>query len=647
MPEEQSVGSKLKKKSKKRKKQEKFIRTRMWFYTITSMLFNDRGTIPPNIGNNVMITNNLYITKNSLSALITIPEFSDEMPLAWTTDMLSSVKDKVPGATVDFVLKNKRYWMDRNDKGLESRINTWMATVQNPYASTRNAKRAARLLHAVDVLSERVKAYHTRTYVVVRAPDGLMLGKAIDEACTYLDKHGCIYRCIKSNMQTHLEYMSMISDKSNKKMKDVAYTLQTSETLSESLPSVQGMNDVKGTLIGLNKKNYAPYYINFRASSNAKNIAIEGASGFGKTFLAQAILLDFYAQQFGLLIMDIKGNEFLALIRACGGIIVDLSFSSTVYVNTFVWRVEDVQHLDIVQYADKMINLSKQMLMILCNFSEQDDVASCESLIDSFLRALYSMIGVLVENPNTWDRTKQLDPFVVFEYFERWLSYEIRSKYGHVAVKALDRLRIYMSRSGSNSHMFRTPIDYNDILNSPGLLFNFGLIENTNMTDSVPFKLKFFFTRILSDEYGAYRKRNGLWTVEVLEESQIVDNSVMEMYTKTMTLGRAQNKINILLGNSLSALANNPVAAPMLENISIYILGKLNNSNIKWAVKEFNLRDDDEDALRRVAIDPEFEYTFLLINQMQKNSTTAWIQAFVPDRVRNGKLFKVVDTVDE
>lgn len=642
-----SVGNRLKTKSKNKKKKEKFLRTRMWFYTFTSMLFNDRGSIPPNIGNNVMITNNLYITKNSLSSIITIPEFSETMPLAWTTDLLSTVKDKVPGATIDFVMKNKRYYIDIHDRGLESRINTWTATVNNPYTSTRGSKRAARLLHSVDVLSERIKAYHTRTYIIVRASSGLVLGKAIDEVCAYLDSHDCIYKCIKSNIQTHLEYITMISDKTTSKMKNVAYTVQTSETLTESLPSVQGMNDVKGTLIGLNKKNYAPYYCDFRSSANAKNIAIEGRSGFGKTLLCGAWLIDFYAQKYGMLIMDIKGNEFSAFTRACGGVSIDLAFSSTSYINTFIWRRKDIGDLDYIQYTEKMLSLSKDMLMILCSFSDSDDKASCESLIDSFLQSLYSIIGALPENPNTWDRTETLNPFVVFEYLERWMSYEIRQKYGHIASRTLDRLRVYISRSGSNSHMFRTPIVYSDILNSSVITFNFGLIENTNITDSVSFKLKFFFTRILSDEYGAYRKKQGLWTVEVLEESQIVDDSIMSMYTKTMTLGRAQNKINILLGNSLSALASNKIAAPILENISIFVLGKLTRTNIDYAIKEFNLKDEDEDALGKIASDPEFEYTFLLINQMQKNATTAWIQAFVPDRVRNGKLFKVVDTDEE
>ena len=66
------VAKQLKKKQKKEKKRDRFIRTRMWVSTIVSSMFNDRGTIPPNIGNNILITNNLYITRNALSAVMTL-----------------------------------------------------------------------------------------------------------------------------------------------------------------------------------------------------------------------------------------------------------------------------------------------------------------------------------------------------------------------------------------------------------------------------------------------------------------------------------------------------------------------------------------------------------------------------------------------
>ena len=105
--EDTSVGARLRSQHKERKKKERFIRSRMWFSTFMSIITNDRGTIPPNIGNNILITNNMYVTKNSLSAVITIAEFSNVTNLAWTSYLLQTVKDKQPNVTIDYTFKNR------------------------------------------------------------------------------------------------------------------------------------------------------------------------------------------------------------------------------------------------------------------------------------------------------------------------------------------------------------------------------------------------------------------------------------------------------------------------------------------------------------------------------------------------------------
>ena len=64
---EVSAADKLKKVNKKAKKRERFITLRMWISTLISALYNDRGKIPPNIGNNILVMNNQYITKYSLN----------------------------------------------------------------------------------------------------------------------------------------------------------------------------------------------------------------------------------------------------------------------------------------------------------------------------------------------------------------------------------------------------------------------------------------------------------------------------------------------------------------------------------------------------------------------------------------------------
>ena len=119
---------------------------------------------------------------------------------------------------------------------------------------------------------------------------------------------------------------------------------------------------------------------------------------------------------------------------------------------------------------------------------------------------------------------------------------------------------------------------------------------------------------------------------------------MLSIYAHEMTMRRSQNQITILLGNSIAALANNPVSRPLLENINLMVLGHLNNSSRTYLTKEYGLSDLHEELLERIQKDTAMLYTFLMINRMEKNATTALLQAPVSDAVRNSSLFRVVDT---
>lgn len=44
------------------------------------------------------------------------------------------------------------------------------------------------------------------------------------------------------------------------------------QTIAEILPDTQGMNDDRGTFLGIDQKMMGPYFINFRSTAKAKNI---------------------------------------------------------------------------------------------------------------------------------------------------------------------------------------------------------------------------------------------------------------------------------------------------------------------------------------------------------------------------------------
>lgn len=640
---DQSVGVKLKSVSKTKKKREKFLRTRMWFSTMISAFYKDRGVIPQNIGNNVMVGNNIYITKHSLNAVIIVKEFSIETPFAIMSDIVSYVKEKSPNVSVDWTLKNRRNKVNLNASDLKSRITTWQATLDNPYSNDLYKKRAARLLYSVDIARSGETLYKSVVYITVRAKTGSELNQGLHHVETYLQSCGALYKIIKNDMRTTMDYLLLMSDKRGRKLKDVPTVALSSQTLSEMLPITQGINDKMGTFLGIDRKSKGPYMINFRSSAKAKNIYAVANSGAGKTFLIQNWFLDMCVDGYNMCIMDIKGTEFIAFTQAMGGIVISMKPSSTSYVNTFKMDPEEVKG-DIRVYYDNRFNLSKQMMLLLCDLPEHL-VSRGESLLEEFLSSLYLQYGVLAENVNTWSRSYSLNPYTVYDEFTKFLSDAVKQKYSDVASRMQTRLSIYMSRTGSNSHMFRTPIDYKDILDTKVLTFNFGMLEGTGQVDAAMFKVRTLFMDILNDEYVAYKYSKGEWTGKVLEESGIAGDYLLKLYAKDFMLRRSQNQVTILLGNSVTSLARSQSATGILENINILVVGQLNQSSRDYLINEYGL-EQWEDELQKLQTDPDYENTFLCINRMQKDATAAMLKAYVPQRVVEGRLFKIVDTED-
>ena len=210
----------------------------------------------------------------------------------------------------------------------------------------------------------------------------------------------------------------------------------------------------------------------------------------------------------------------------------------------------------------------------------------------------------------------------------------------------LTRLSIYMSRTGSNSHMFRDAFDYHTVLDTKVLCFDFGMLGMGESTDQAMFKVRVLYMNLLNDQYVAYKYSLGEWTGKVLEESGIAADYLIRLYAKDFMLRRSQNQVTILLGNSISNLATNKNANGILENANILVLGSLNKSSREYLVEEFGL-DKEVDELEALVSNPDYMNTFLLVNKMQKDATTALLKAYVPDHVVKGALFKIVDTEDE
>lgn len=642
---QETVAAKLNEKHKEKRKKERFITSRMWISTLLSKFFTDRGTIPDNIGNNILVSNNVCITKNNITAIVMVTEMSEATPLAWTADLVQTVKDQTDGVIVDITLKNQNYYPDITPTGIGSREKSWRSTLDNPMMPEEYVRRSARCLYSLDIARTGVALYKERVYIKIRAKDGTKLKKGIQATSGYLSKIGAKYKRIQSNLDEHLAYMSLMSDKKPEHLKDLPPVIFSLETFAESMSDSQGTNDNKGVLMGYDNLSGSAYLVDYKSTANAKNIMIEALSGWGKSFMGSYWLYPFYADGFNLAIMDIKGNEFDAITQALHGVHLSMRNTSTRYINSFRWNPREVFDGDALTYSNERFRVSKEKMMIICDMDEKME-SRAEALLEEFLRYVYRSIGATYDNMNTWYRTDKLNPYVIFDMFERYLSNEILNKYSDVAMKMLERLRIYMSRDGSKAHTFRDAYEYYDVLETRCLTFDFGILESSTNNDRVLFHLHVVDMIMINDEYVSHKKKKGQWTVKLLEESQIVDDWLTKVYTREMTLRRSQNQVTILLGNSVAALAANPLSRPMIENINILCLGSLNKSSRKFLKEEFGLSEVETSVLDDIQVNPDRARQFLLVNRMEPDATTALLEARVPEKVSQSSLFKIVDTED-
>ena len=642
---QQSVAQRLSSKAKEHRKRERFLTTRMWISTLISYFFTDRGTIPDNIGNNILVTNNLYVTKNHLTAIIQVIELSETTPIAWTSDLVRFVKEQTRGVVIDITLKGQKYIPDLTQSAMGSKERTWHDTMNNPYMPESYVRRAARCLYTLDVARADKHLTRQRIYIKVRAKNGLQLRKGVEAVSLYLTTIRAEYKRLQSNIDEHIAYTTLMSDKRPKHLKDIPAGIFSQQTFAESMPAIQGANDNKGVIMGFDVISGFPYFIDFKATAAAKNIMIEAASGWGKTFLASYWLYPFYADMYNLAIMDIKGTEFNAITKALHGITLSMRPNSTTYINTFRWNAAEVFDGDYQTYSHERYRMSMERMLCICDLPEKLESVA-ESMLGEFLDYVYTAVGATYDNVNTWKRTDSLTPYTVYNMLVRYVSNEVKQKYSEVCTKMLERLRIYMSKDGSKSHIYRDAYTYLDVLETKCLTFDFGLLEASSNNDRVLFHLKVMDMIAINDAYVSYKKKNRQWTVKLLEESQVVDDWLTRVYVREMTLRRAQNQVTVLLGNSIAALAQNPISRPIIENINILALGSLTLSSRKFLLEEYGLRTKEIEILEDIQTNPEMQRKFLLINRMEKDATTAILEANVSQEVSTSNLFRVVDTED-
>lgn len=606
-------------------KKEHFLTVKMWLSYFVSLTTRDRGTIPENIGNNILITNNTAITKSFLSSYIQLMELSLDTPVTLLCEMIiHQLRKENCHGVVDFTIKNEKKNINLSDSGLKSRILMWERSDSNPYLLEKDKKRAIRLLYTIDQVREGQELMDSRIFLIVRAKNGTELATAEKIVYKYLAKVGCVFRPINTSLNDYLEYIALISNNRTKNTKAMGAIVNSTKTLSQLLPNTHSAGSREGVLLGTNTINNTPFRIDFRKITAGRNIYVVTNTGSGKTAMILNVCASALEEGYNLCVMDIKGNEFTTIVDAVGGATISLRETSSEYINSFVMLKEEATNESAERYFKNRINFSKRQMLILSGVKEEDRTMQLEGFLDEFLGYMYVALGVRADNMNTWNNTKNLNPFVVYDTLEKYLNEPIKAKYKEVLTYITTNLKMYFSRDGSKSYIFTKELQYKDLLDRRAIRFDFGILASSSIDPTI-FKLKFEYMSRINGEYITSNYDKGLDTLKILEESQAVSEDVMESYAREYTLRRAQRQTTILLGNSVDALIRNPKAMPIVETTTALLVGKLNPTTADLVIKYFDV-GTKAGLIRHMSKESQYLRHFLFINNMEPRSLSPIIK---------------------
>lgn len=636
------VSKRVKAATEKKGRREKFERIRMWVSVLTSMTMKDRGKIPDDIGDNILISNNMYTTKLYMTSIVRIVELSLQTPITLVGCIREALKkDNIP-CICDVTFKNEDFDVRIKDAGLQSRIQGWENSLESDISSARMKERAARCLYTVKVAESGSRLMKTRMYLQLSAKTGTDLDNAEKCVYRYLNSIECTYMPIYSDVQKTLEYIALIADSKDETVKDVAPIITSYQTLAEMFPNCGSANDRKGYYVGVDILKGLEYYIDFGSITSARNIYVVAPSGVGKTVLAGNMAQSALESGSAGCFMDIKGNEYNNLVNSVGGYVVSLRQVSTEFINSWIMRKEDVDDAGADAYFKQRYAYSKRQMTILSGITDRQKLNELEELLDGFHDSLYVSLGVLSDNRNTWDRTLKLHPYDIYDTFVEYMTPEMRSRYPF-SKELIGNLRIYMSRNGSKSFVFKREFDYASILKSRAISFDFGILAEGGDTTDVDlnlFRLKFLYMRKLNSEFVTANYALGRRTFKILEESQIVSSDILRMYVEEYTLRRSQMQDTILLGNSVSALMDKELAKPIIENTRCLFVGALGKEARNKVIEEFGI-PFLKDLLVLPGSKPEYANTFVCYNMMQTKRIFPLIKVIM-DKDKKYKVFTPV-----
>lgn len=541
-----------------------------------------------------------YSGSDNVTYAFTIDGYPKELEIAFRRTLRRECK---AGVRMSFISMYHRHRIQWNSPQMKSKLRTWKTLDNdmdgvdeyNLYSnlSTLDSqewrKSSLTYLSSAELRRKR-KTFKVYSMVLISGKRGENFDETIKEVVTLCKTLGIKLTRVMLNIQDYLSVFSPFScELDDKVLKQVGSNVVTDELMARFSTYSQGTVGIKGMYWGTDIYSGFPALKQLKITDEtAENWLITAETGGGKSYFVKALLLQLLSYSYcNGTIMDIEGFEYSPLAYFLANteevVILNMAEGTGSYFDPVEIIMTGDPKLDEDMYSLSQ-SFSISLYKIIVGETSQNN-EWVDVVINDAVTLTYAERGILADDPHTWELSKGLTLFSIFDKLVYLEENPRNTSKGYLegVQFAVAKARRYFGEGESRSHVFKARVPVSQIATAKLLVCSFGMAGKTEKSvDPVQMALMQLCAANMSHLRSIFSKNAGKFNFKLWEEFQRWGNFPDSDKTigTALTGGRKLGDINIVVTNKVSDMLDTDRFG-IFQNITSLAIGCIPDSKVR------------------------------------------------------------------